>query len=134
MKLQNVAVAEWTILLVDDEPDNLRPAVKILEHAGATVKSAQDGVRGLEIVAETKPTLILMDLSMPGMDGWEMLAHIRSNKATEQIPVIAVTAHAMVGDEERALAAGFDAYITKPFRPSILLEKIRQNLTDKSIS
>ena len=75
----------------------------------------EDGLEGLKVLAHVTPTLILLDLSMPQMDGWEMIKRVRANPKTAHVPVIALTAHAMRGDKERVLAAGFDGYIPKPF-------------------
>lgn len=105
----------WTVLIVEDEPDNLGVPEEILKFQGASVLTARDGIEGLEVLKTATPTFILMDLSMPNMDGWEMLKAVRGNPKTKDIPVIALTAHAMRGDADRALAAGFDGYITKPF-------------------
>lgn len=131
-------IASWVVLIVDDEPDNLGVAMKILDFNGAQVHIAEDGVEGLSILQSIAPTFILLDLSMPNMDGWEMLKHIRQNEATAAVPVIALTAHAMAGDEERALAAGFDGYITKPFRLDSFLSDIKRHLglshTDQAIT
>jgi CheY-like chemotaxis protein len=131
-------MASWVVLIVDDEPDNLGVAMKILDFNGAQVHVAEDGVEGMNILKSIAPTFILLDLSMPNMDGWEMLKHIRQNEATAAVPVIALTAHAMAGDEERALAAGFNGYITKPFRLDSFLSDIKRHLglsqTDQAIT
>jgi two-component system, cell cycle response regulator DivK len=121
-------VATWDVLIVDDEPDNVGVAEKVLVFNGARVRTAGDGVEGMQRLRESLPMLILLDLSMPHMDGWEMLRQIRSNPATANIVVIAVTAHAMFGDAERAIEAGFDGYITKPFRLGEFLPQIKHCL------
>jgi two-component system, cell cycle response regulator DivK len=121
-------VAGWVVLIVDDEPDNLGVARKILSFYGAEVHLAEDGQNGLEVLSQIEPSFILLDLSMPTMDGWEMLKRVRTQPETADLPVIALTAHAMPGDEDRALEAGFDGYITKPFRLSSLLDDIKQCL------
>ena len=118
----------WTILMVDDRPDNLFPLRRVLQHIGITVLVASDGLQGLEALTRERPNVILVDLSMPVMDGWQMLAEVKKNPATAEIPMIAVTAHAMAGDKAKALAAGFDGYITKPFRPSEFLNILRKAL------
>lgn len=123
----------WTVLVVDDEPDNLGVPRKVLTFYGAAVHTAENGMEGLRALAKMTggepaglptPTFILLDLSMPVMDGWAMLREIRANPRTKDLPVIALTAHAMEADRERALAAGFDGYITKPFRLDTLLRDI----------
>jgi CheY-like chemotaxis protein len=118
----------WSILVVDDEPDNVEVVTDTLAFFGLTVKSAPNGVEGLELLKTFTPDIILLDLSMPKMDGWEMRQAIKRNPATVQIPVIALSAHAMAGDKERALDAGFDGYLTKPIRIATLLEDIRTEL------
>lgn len=120
---------DWTVLLVDDEPDNLGVARKVLNHNGAEVYIASNGLEGLLVLEEITPTFILLDLSMPEMDGWEMLKVIRDKSNFSMMPVIALTAHAMSGDKERVLEAGFDGYIAKPFRILSLLEDIQHWLS-----
>ena len=106
----------WTVLIVDDEPDNLGVAQKVLNFNGAKVHIAANGLEGLQVLETITPTFILLDLSMPEMDGWEMLKQVRSLDKLANIPIIALTAHAMSGDKERILEGGFDGYIAKPFR------------------
>ena len=109
------AASQWVVLIVDDEPDNLTVPKEVLSFYGAKVHTAEDGVEAIQALETMVPTFILLDLSMPKMDGWETLKHIRANPSTARIPVIALTAHAMSGDKERVEAAGFDGYIAKPF-------------------
>ena len=115
---------DWVILIIDDEPDNLIPLKMTLSHLGAEIHIADNGQTGLDILKQIKPTIILLDLSMPVMDGWEMLSHLQARPETSAIPVIAVTAHAMVSDKERVLDAGFAGYLTKPFRPSTIIDEL----------
>lgn len=117
-------ISRWAVLVVDDEQDNLTVVEKVLGFHGATVVTAMDGQEGMRILESFKPSLILLDLSMPEMDGWEMLTRLRAGAATQDIPVIALTAHAMRGDEERVLAAGFNGYIAKPFRLNTFMGEI----------
>jgi two-component system, cell cycle response regulator DivK len=121
-------VRSWTVLVVDDEPDNSTIAEKIFTFNGATVRLASNGIEGLLALKEITPSFILLDLSMPRMDGWAMLEKIRENPVTRNIPVIALTAHAMDGDKERVLSAGFNGYIAKPFRYADFLAEIKQCL------
>jgi CheY-like chemotaxis protein len=107
-------LATWNVLLIDDEPDNLEVIAETLHFHGIAVQTAHNGIEGLELLKTFVPTLILLDLSMPKMDGWEMRQRLKSDPRTQNIPVVAVTAHAMTGDKERALQAGFDGYLTKP--------------------
>lgn len=121
-------INDWTVLIVDDEPDNLGVAQKVLTFNGAEVHIARNGVEGLAVLDKLKPTFILLDLSMPEMDGWEMFAKARSLDAMSDVPIIALTAHAMAGDKERVIEAGFDGYIPKPFRIDSFLQEIHQCL------
>ena len=117
--LRNVSISEvsqWIVLIVDDEPDNRTIAETVLTFSGAKVHTASQGAEGLAVLKDITASLVLLDLSMPVMDGWEMLTQIRANATTHNLPVIALTAHAMAGDRERVLEAGFDGYIAKPFR------------------
>ena len=119
-------VRKWKILVVDDEPDNREVIKSFFSLLGSTVVGAQDGREALEILdkAIRLPDVMLVDLSMPVMDGWETLYRIRKNVRLEGIPVVAVTAHAMRGDRERALAAGFDSYCSKPVKAVKLVEDL----------
>jgi two-component system cell cycle response regulator DivK len=117
-------VSSWVVLLVDDEPDNCVIAEKVLSFSGARVSIANNGQEGLELLKELTPSFILLDLSMPVMDGWEMCKRLREDIKTQNIPIIALTAHAMAGDRERVLTAGFDGYIPKPFRLSTFMSEI----------
>jgi two-component system cell cycle response regulator DivK len=108
------------ILVVEDNLDNITLITDVLESQDYTVLQARDGQAGVEMAASQKPDLILLDLSLPVMDGWSAVRAIKSNPDLKSIPVIALSAHAMVGDRERALAAGCDDYISKPVDLSIL--------------
>ena len=104
------------ILIVEDNPDNMTLAVFLVESAGHTVLTATDAEIGLMLARDERPNLILMDIQLPGMDGLEATVLLKHDAATRAIPVIAVTALAMKGDEERIRAAGCDGYIAKPMR------------------
>jgi two-component system alkaline phosphatase synthesis response regulator PhoP len=125
--LYNLAAGEiskWTVLIVDDEPDNLVIAEKVLSFSGAKVYTARNGRDGMKILEEVTPSFILLDLSMPELNGWDMLTMIKADLKTEHIPVIALTAHAMMGDRQKVMEAGFDGYIAKPFRLSTFTSEI----------
>jgi two-component system cell cycle response regulator DivK len=121
-------ISSWRLLLIDDEPDNLEVVAESLEFYGISVETATNGQIGLEKVETFTPTLILLDLSMPVMDGWQTLRRLKSNPRMEHTPIIALSAHAIVGDEQRALNAGFDGYLTKPVNIPTLIEDLRAAL------
>jgi CheY-like chemotaxis protein len=118
-------ITQWRVLIVDDEPDNLTLASEFLMFSGATVAVTEQGVQLLAMVDEFHPTIILLDMAMPGMDGWEIQRRLRARTELNHIPIIALTAMAMPEDVERARMAGFDGYITKPFRVGSLLRDIK---------
>jgi CheY-like chemotaxis protein len=124
--------AGWIVLIVEDEPDNLGIPETILSFYGAQVYTAEDGIEGLKVLERVTPTLVLLDLSMPRMDGWEMIKIVRADPRTARIPIIALTAHAMQGDRERALEAGFNGYITKPFWIETFWDEIERCLGELS--
>jgi two-component system cell cycle response regulator DivK len=103
-----------TVLIIEDNADNMELAVFLLKSAGHTVLSAVDAEAGLALAHEQLPNLILMDIQLPGMDGLKATALLKQDEATRAIPVIALSALAMKGDEERIRAAGCDGYIAKP--------------------
>ena len=117
-----------TILIADDYDDTRELLRVILESNGYQVREAQNGRDCLELARREAPSLILLDISMPSLDGWSVLRELRADERTRRIPCIAVTAFAMERDRQRALAAGFDDYVAKPFRAKELLEKIERAL------
>jgi CheY-like chemotaxis protein len=121
-------VTTWKVLLVDDEPDNLTIGEMMLKYAGATVYTAQNGAEGLALLADLTPSFILLDLSMPFMDGWDMLKVIRHDERWRDLPVIAFTAHVMPGDKADVFDAGFDGYLPKPFRMKTFVTDIQKCL------
>ena len=116
------------VLIVEDNPTNMTLVVFLLQSAGYTVLSAADAEAGLTLAREERPDLILMDIQLPGMDGLEATALLKGDEATRAIPVIALTALAMRGDEERIRAAGCDGYIAKPMQYQELLAAIAAQL------
>jgi CheY-like chemotaxis protein len=113
------------ILYVEDNEDNVYVLKSRLMRAGHTVLVAADGARAVAMAAAERPDLILMDLSLPVLDGWEATRRIKAAPETRHIPVIALTAHAMAGDREKAIAAGCDDFDTKPVEMPRLLDKIQ---------
>jgi CheY-like chemotaxis protein len=112
------------VLLVEDNEMNRDMLSRRLKRKGFDVVIAVDGKEGLDMASAEEPDIILLDMSLPVMDGWEAAGHLKSNPETQGIPVLALTAHAMEGDREKALEAGCDDYDTKPVNFSGLLEKI----------
>lgn len=113
-----------TILYVEDNEDNVYMLKNRLARKGFTVLIASDGAEGVSVAAAQQPELILMDLSLPVLDGWEATRRIKADPHTRHIPIIALTAHAMAGDREKALAAGCDDFDTKPVELERLLGKM----------
>ncbi len=113
------------ILYVEDNDDNIFMLKNRLTRAGHNVVVATDGAQGVAMASSERPDMILMDLSLPVLDGWEATRQIKAARDTRHIPVIALTANAMAGDREKALAAGCDDYDTKPVELPRLLEKIK---------
>jgi len=113
------------ILYVEDNEDNVYVLKSRLTRAGHTVLVATDGAQAVTMAAAEQPNVILMDLSLPVLDGWEATRRIKAAPETRHIPVIALTAHAMAGDREKAIAAGCDDFDTKPVEMPRLLDKIQ---------
>jgi two-component system, cell cycle response regulator DivK len=120
-----------TILVVEDNAANLELAAFLLESAGHTVISATDAEAGLTLARSERPALILMDIQLPGMDGLEATGLLKADEATRGIPVIALTALAMKGDEERIRAAGCDGYIAKPLAYKEFLATVSSHLENR---
>jgi len=113
-----------TILLIEDNEQNRYLATFLLEHHGYAVASAEDGPRGIASAQELMPDLILLDIQLPGMDGYEVARNLRSIDSIKHIPIIAVTSYAMLGDREKCLAAGCNGYIEKPINPETFVAEI----------
>jgi two-component system cell cycle response regulator DivK len=116
------------VLIVEDNAANMKLATFLVERAGHTVLSAADAEAGMLLARERRPDLILMDIQLPGMDGMEAVRALKADDATRSIPVIALTALAMKGDEERIREAGCDGYIAKPIRYQEFLTAIAERL------
>jgi CheY-like chemotaxis protein len=118
------------ILIADDRPSSRELLRLVLERAGYEVVDAEDGQQALERARSESPDLILLDLQMPGLDGYGVLAALRSEKRFETLPVLALTASAMRGDRERIMEAGFTDYLAKPAGPEVLRETVARMLGD----
>jgi two-component system, cell cycle response regulator DivK len=122
------------VLLVEDNEMNRDMLSRRLVRRGFEVSVAVDGQQGVEMAASESPDIILLDMSLPVLDGWEASRQLKASPATQAIPLIALTAHAMSGDRERAMQAGCDDYDTKPIEFQRLLEKIDRLLTAQTKS
>src|SRR6188474_3056737 len=116
------------ILVVEDQEDNRQIVRDLLGSAGFQLIGAENGEEALKALARQRPDLILMDIQLPIMDGYETTRLIRANGDLKSIPIIAVTSYALAGDDAKALAAGCDGYVTKPYSPRQLLAKVREYL------
>jgi two-component system, cell cycle response regulator DivK len=116
------------ILVIEDQEDNRRIMRDLLAASGYESMEAVTGDQGLATAEREVPDLILMDIQLPGLDGYEVTRRIKANPALKHIPIIAVTSYALSGDDQKAYAAGCDGYVTKPFSPKQLLAKIREYL------
>jgi two-component system cell cycle response regulator DivK len=114
------------ILVVEDQEDNRRIVRDLLTKNGYEMIEAVNGEEGVAMAQTERPDLILMDIQLPGLDGYEATRRIKADPALRQIPIIAVTSYALSGDDAKAEAAGCDAYVTKPFSPRLLLAKVRE--------
>jgi CheY-like chemotaxis protein len=118
--------ADQKLLLVEDNEDNRIIYSTVLRHIGYTVIEALDGVQAIALARSEHPDLILMDISIPEVDGWEATRILRGDPATRHIPIIALTAHALADDRERATAVGFTSYLAKPVEPRTVAAEVRR--------
>lgn len=120
------------VLVVEDNPANMKLAALLLEHAGHQVLRAESALDGIALARAEHPQLILMDIQLPGMDGLEATRHLKAAEVTRSIKVVALTAFAMQGDQERILAAGCDGYIAKPIQYKEFLAEVARQLASSS--
>ncbi|MGM9572480.1 MAG: response regulator [bacterium] len=119
------------VMVVEDDPVNRELALKILNYYNYPTCSAVNGEDALLKIEKNKPALILMDLSLPVLDGWDTTKKIRENKEYDDIVIVALTAHAMLEDKERALKAGCNVFLSKPYDPKILLEVLNKYIVQE---
>jgi CheY-like chemotaxis protein len=119
-----MGIAKKTILLVEDNEDNRMIYATALRFAGYTVLEATNGVEGVYETRTNRPDLVLMDISLPELDGWEATAILKADPATKHIPIIAVTAHALPSDRQRSMDVGCDGYLAKPIPPAVLVGEV----------
>ena len=120
------------VLLVEDNEDNRIIYSTVLRHLGYEVVEALDGLRAIELARSVKPDIILMDISIPELDGWEATRILRQDPVTKDIPIVALTAHALADDRERATALGFTSYLAKPVEPRAVVAEVRRWIGDRS--
>ncbi|HKO15543.1 MAG TPA: response regulator [Gemmatimonadaceae bacterium] len=123
-----MAPTSGTVLIVEDNEDNLRIYSTYLTFSGFQVLEAMDGEAGIAAARSGHPDVILMDVSIPKIDGWEATRRLKADPETSSIRIIALTAHALSDDRDRAVAAGFDAYIAKPAEPRVVVAEVRRQL------
>jgi two-component system cell cycle response regulator DivK len=117
-----------TILVIEDHDDSRRIMHDLFTNSGYTVIQSDDGLEGVDAAVNHRPDLILMDIQLPGIDGYEATRRIKANKDLREIPIIVVTSYALSGDDNKAFEAGCDAYVAKPFSPRGLLAKVKNFL------
>jgi two-component system, cell cycle response regulator DivK len=122
-----------TILVIEDNEQNLYLVRFILEKNGYRVHAARDGREGIDRAAEIRPDLILLDIQLPGMDGYAVAGHLRENVDLARVPIVAVTSYAMIGDREKALAAGCTGYIEKPVDPDTFLQEVERHMKNSDV-
>ena len=121
-----------TILLIEDNPQNRYLATFLLEKQGYEILAAPDGRQGIELAERRHPHMILLDIQLPGMDGYAVARALRQNPELQGIPIIAVTSYAMAGDREKTIAAGCDGYMEKPIDPETFVSEIERHLNKAS--
>jgi two-component system, cell cycle response regulator DivK len=121
------------VLIVEDYEDAREMYAEYLQYAGFRVAEARNGIEALQIAQEQLPDVILMDLALPGMDGWEATRRLKSDERTRRIPVIAVTGHALSGHSDTARKAGCDAFVSKPCLPDALVLEVRKMLDTRKL-
>ena len=117
-----------TVLLVEDNEDNRIVYTTILKHYGYRVLEAHNGIEGVSLAREAHPDLILMDVGLPGLDGWEATRRLKADEETRQIPVVALTAHALAEHRAQAMAVGCDGYLAKPVEPREVVAEVRRHI------
>lgn len=122
-------LSSWIVIAIDDEPDSLEVLTEVLMLHDVTVHPANTGAEVLQLLETVTPTLVITDLSMPNMDGYQLLYRIRHNPKTAHTKVLALTAHTMKGDRERIMSTGFDGYLMKPLRMNTLIPAIMEYLS-----
>lgn len=128
--LRKNILQNWNVVVVDDDPASLEIASTLLSSFGANVYTGIDGAEGIDLMYQVKPHFVVCDLDMPRVDGWELIEQVKKDRAVAEIPVIALTAHSMVGDRQKAIMAGFHNYLTKPLTPATFVHDLLNLLVD----
>ncbi|MGM0568454.1 MAG: response regulator [Elusimicrobiota bacterium] len=115
-----------TVLIIEDNPYNREIAVTSLEKDGYKVLTAEDGIEGLEKIRSLCPHLVLLDLSLPELSGWDVVKKLREDEKFRDLPIIALTAHAMAGDRKKAYQSGCSSYLSKPCRPRDISREVKE--------
>lgn len=130
MSTNETPLKNWTVLVVEDDFDSAGIARMLLERAGAVVEMASNGKDGIRKAEDIQPDFILTDIAMPILDGWKMIERLKENRATADIPIIALTAYGDFGDRERAFAAGCHNFLSKPLTPDTFVRDLVSTLVD----
>jgi len=120
-----------TVLVIEDNEQNLYLVTFMLDKSGYAVVQARNGREGIELADQVRPILILLDIQLPGMDGYAVAQALRTNPSLAEVPIVAVTSYAMVGDRERALEAGCSGYIEKPINPDTFMADVERHIVGK---
>ena len=120
------------VLVIEDNPDNMLLISDILEANGYSLLQAETGLQGIEMATEKLPGFIILDIQLPDILGYEVLARLRREETTQNIPIVAMTSYAMAGDREKLLAAGCDGYVEKPINPATVMDEIEQVIGGKA--
>lgn len=121
----------WNVLVTDDEPDSIGVVEFVFEFYGVHIRTAPSGTVCLQLIQEMPPDILILDIQMPVMSGWEVIKTIRNDSNLRHIIVVAMTAHAMSGDRERIIAGGFNGYFPKPISPSTLIKDLQTILSQQ---
>ena|SRR5688572_26718747 len=117
--------ATWNVIIIDDEPDSVGVVEYVCRFHNASVRTANAGQVGLDLIRQEKPNIVFLDIQMPKMSGWDVIQQIRADSSLADVVAIAITAHAMSGDKERTLEAGFNGYLAKPISPLTFVSDVK---------
>lgn len=117
--------ATWNVIIIDDEPDSVGVVEYVCRFHNASVRTANAGQVGLDLIRQEKPNIVFLDIQMPKMSGWDVIQQIRADSSLADLVAIAITAHAMSGDKERTLEAGFNGYLAKPISPLTFVSDVK---------